>query len=148
MFKLYPIETYLFIFVELFILSCYYDFMKATHWTISRKFLDFKTPKKEGFSKPKWIEFCEAFIDEGGVTLKLYEARQTASKYISVIYNKKTFKVRYSNHKPIKYRELNQDCDFFVGVNHTAVTTTIQAIEATKQWLEKLKQEEGTNETC
>lgn len=113
--------------------------MKATNWTISQKFLNYKTPKKDGFTKPKWIEFCEAFINYPGVTLKLYEARKTFSKYITVHYQGFEYKVRFSNHKPIKSRELNQDCDFFVGVNHTKVTTTEMAIKAVNDWLKEKK---------
>ncbi len=68
-----------------------------------------------------------------GFTLSLYEAKRTFSKYITVSDStRKTFTVRFSNHRPIKSREESGDCDFFVGVNNFKTTTTAQAIEATK----------------
>jgi len=85
-----------------------------------------------GYPKQKWIEFCEALLPLGCI-LTLYEARQTASKYITVrhpIHPDKSFKVRFSNHKPIRKRELQKDCDFFVGVTHLGVTRTIDALYA------------------
>jgi len=85
-----------------------------------------------GFGKQKWVEFCEVLLNEG-FTLTLYEARQTYSKYITVVKpgsRKKSFKVRFSNHKPNRHRELAGDCDFFVGVTHLGVTTSQQALKA------------------
>lgn len=90
--------------------------MKATNWTISQKLLDYKTPKKEEFTKPKWVQFCEHFINYPGFVLKLYEARKNFSKYVTIHYQGQEFKVRFSIHKPIKNRERNQDCNFFVGL--------------------------------
>lgn len=86
-----------------------------------------------GFSKPKWVKFCEVLLQEG-FTLSLYEARQTRSKYITVIKEGcQPFKVRFSDHKPIRQREEAKDCDFFVGVTHLGVTHTGQAIAAVKR---------------
>lgn len=82
-----------------------------------------------GYSKQKWVEFCEAMLARGH-SVSIYEARRTVSKYITVRSGKRTFKVRFSNHKPIKGRELAGDCDFFVGWTHTGVRTTAQAIDA------------------
>jgi|GEM_PF-6843435 len=85
-----------------------------------------------GFSKQKWVEFCEILLRQG-FKLTLYEARQTYSKYITVIKpgsRKRGFLVRFSNHKPNKRRELSGDCDFFVGVTHLGITTSRQALQA------------------
>lgn len=112
--------------------------MKATHWTITKKFLDYKTPKRSDFKKPKWVEFCEYFINYPGVVLKLYEARQTHSKYITIAYQGQEFKVRFSDHKPRKSSERKKDCDFFVGVNNQSVTTTEMAIIEVEKWLKNL----------
>ena len=109
--------------------------MKATHWKISQKFLDYKTPKKGEFKKPKWVEFCEHFINVPELTMKLYEARQTNSKYITIFFKDQTYKVRFSDHKPIKSREEQGDCDFFVGITHLGVRNTDMAILAVQTWL-------------
>jgi hypothetical protein len=65
-----------------------------------------------------------------GFTLTLYEARHTLSKYVTVSDGQSEYKVRFSNHRPNKGRELNGDCDFFVGVTHTGWRTTDHALEA------------------
>lgn len=90
----------------------------------------------ETYGKQKWIQFCEILINEGYDTY-LYEARKTFSKYITIRKGNKKFKVRFSNHKPIKYKELLKDCDFFVGVNNFKVTTTDDALNAVRQYMEE-----------
>lgn len=88
---------------------------------------------RKGFTKPKWISFCETMM-KVGYAVELYEARQTVSKYVTVIDEADTgvaFKVRFSNHKPIESRELAGDCDFFVGHTNLGITTTREAISAT-----------------
>jgi hypothetical protein len=104
---------------------------KATNIAVTVEFLSSRAERAiaAGFAKQKWVQFCEAMLARGH-SLTIYEARQTVSKYITVRTGKKTFKVRFSNHKPIKHRELAEDCDFFVGWTHTGVRTTDQAIEA------------------
>lgn len=104
---------------------------------MNKQFLQERTNKaiNRGFPKPKWIEFCEVMIDLG-FKLHMYEARKTVSKYITVINGDKKFKVRFSNHRPIKERESNGDCDFFVGITNFKVTNTDQAIEAVKKFME------------
>jgi hypothetical protein len=82
-----------------------------------------------GFSKSKWIYFCEEMM-RLGFTVELYEARQTKSKYCTVRHNGKSFKVRFSDHKPIYHREMNGDCDFFVGWTHTGIRNTHDAANA------------------
>lgn len=85
-----------------------------------------------GFPKSKWIYFCEEML-RLGFHLELYEARQTKSKYITVRQEgdwSRSYKVRFSDHKPIHYSEMAGDCDFFVGVTHTGTRNTHDAINA------------------
>ncbi len=105
---------------------------------VTKKFLEDKTPKVKHFTTPKWVEFCLYFIDCPGITISYYEAKKTASKYIILHKNNQQFKVRFSNHKPIKLREKRGDCDFFVGVNNLSVSTTIDAIKATERWINSI----------
>lgn len=106
---------------------------KATHVAVTAELLADRVQRTvaAGYSKQKWVEFCEAMMARG-YGMSIYEARRTVSKYITVKGPKGTapFKVRFSNHKPIKHRELAEDCDFFVGWTHTGVRTTAQAIDA------------------
>jgi hypothetical protein len=66
-----------------------------------------------GWEKSKWIEFAESML-EIGYSVELYEALATVSKYLTVYNMGKSFKVRFSNHRP-KHRGQMEDCDFFVG---------------------------------
>lgn len=66
-----------------------------------------------------------------GLTLTLYEARETVSKYITVTDGKLRFRVRFSNHRPHVQREMKKDCDVFVGVSHSGCVNTAEAIRAT-----------------
>jgi len=91
---------------------------------------------KLGYSKQKWVEFCEHFLAQG-YHLSLYEARRTVSKYITVSRGRQRFKVRFSNHKPIEHREKAGDCDFFVGRTNLKVTTTRDAIRATEEYFKR-----------
>lgn len=54
---------------------------------------------KAGFTKQKWVMFCEQLLLLG-YNLTLYEAKKSVSKYIYVKKNGKEFKVRFSNHLP------------------------------------------------
>ncbi len=98
---------------------------------VTKEFLDqrAKQSAKKGYSKQKWIQFCEIMLRRG-YAVSLYEARRTVSKYVTVSDGKKSFKVRFSNHKPICEREERGDCDFFVGRTNYTVTTTKDAILA------------------
>jgi hypothetical protein len=111
---------------------------KATNLSVSPAFLQerFERSAKLGFGKQKWIIFCELLLADG-FSLSLYEARQTASKYITVKKDGRAFKVRFSNHKPIKGRELGGDCDFFVGRTHTGIRTTQDALAAVASHFKK-----------
>lgn len=86
-----------------------------------------------GYPKAKWIRFCEVLMAEG-YALTIYEARRTVSKYITVMYpGAPSFKVRFSNHRPIAEREAAGDCDFFVGRTNLAVTHSRQALDAVRK---------------
>ena len=107
---------------------------KATNLPVTPSFLVARVERaaEKGFDKAKWVIFCETMMQHG-LRLSLYEARKTFSKYVTVHNpaNGKYFKVRFSNHRPIKAREEAGDCDFFVGVTNLTTTTTTQAIAAT-----------------
>jgi hypothetical protein len=106
--------------------------MKLTNETVTKEYIAKRHAAyvARGFpDKAKWMIFCEMMLDRG-YGVKVYEARKTVSKYITVIYNEKEFKVRFSNHRPICAREINGDCDFFVGRTNLGVSTTAHAIVA------------------
>lgn len=107
---------------------------KATNKLLTRDYLLNRAQGliAAGFPKSKWIYFCEEMM-RLDFTVELYEARQTKSKYCTVRKQgdwSKSFKVRFSDHKPIHYREMAGDCDFFVGVTHTGTRNTHDAINA------------------
>lgn len=80
-----------------------------------------------------YLQNRAAGLVAAGFHLELYEARQTKSKYITVRREgdwSRSYKVRFSDHKPIHYREMAGDCDFFVGVTHTGTRNTHDAINA------------------
>lgn len=107
---------------------------KAINLKITKEFLDDRSTRSlsAGFPKQKWIEFSEILINEG-YTLYLDEAITTLSKYITVVKGNRSFKVRFSNHKPARIREEANACDFFVGVNNYVVTTTDDALVAVRK---------------
>lgn len=91
-----------------------------------------------GFEVPRYIEFCREAM-KMGLAVHLHEAITTVSKYVTLVTKDKarrTFKVRFSNHKPNRGKELEGDCDFFVGHTHTGVRTTSDALVAVKKWME------------
>lgn len=92
-----------------------------------------------GYEIPMWVLLCADLIKDG-YKVELYEAKTTYSKYIYVSRNRKTFKVRISNHKPNKFKETTGDCDFFVGITHTGVRTTGDAYDAIKEFFGDDKQ--------
>ena len=109
---------------------------KAKNRRVNKDYLTYRTSCAvgAGYAKPKWIEFCE-FALNAGLEISLYEAKRTASKYITLKDGHRSFKVRFSNHKPIAAREARRDCDFFVGVTNQTITTTSQAIAAVQAFL-------------
>ena len=114
---------------------------KITNKYLTFELLKQKTSKKYG--KQKWIIFAEELLNKG-FKVSLYEARRTFSKYLTVEKDGKYFKVRFSNHKPIKERELNNDCDFFVGVTNYKVTTTEDALKAVYTFFEEKEKKNMT----
>lgn len=83
----------------------------------------------KGYDVPKWISFCRTLMRRG-FQVALYEAQFTHSKYLTVWKNGKNYKVRFSDHPPIKEREVNGDCDFFVGHTNLGKTNTNDALRA------------------
>jgi hypothetical protein len=81
-----------------------------------------------GYNIPKWIIFSEVML-VNGYKVYLWESKSTVSKYVFITKENNTLKIRFSNHKPNKLRELNNDCDIYVGVGHLGVCTTEQVIE-------------------
>lgn len=112
---------------------------KLSNVKVTKQILEHRVnfSKNLGYSKQKWVEFCEVMM-ENEFQLYLYEARQTVSKYITVSDGNKEFKVRFSNHAPIKAREVAGDCDFFVGRTHLGVTNTTQAIMETLKYFGRI----------
>lgn len=66
--------------------------------------------------------------DKQGVTLKLYDAKTTFSKYLHVSRNGKTLKVRFSNHMPAGQKVFVNDSDYYVGVSQRGIIRTDQVI--------------------
>lgn len=90
--------------------------------------------QKAGYPVSKWLIFCETMLNRG-YKVSVYCAKTTYSKYVYVHKGSKSFKVRFSNHKPNYNKEVKDpDCDFFVGVCHSQVTTTDDAIEAVNKF--------------
>ena len=89
--------------------------------------------KTLGYRPPRWSYFCEVMLIHG-FRVYMYEAKNTNSKYVTIEKDKKTFKVRFSDHKPIFEREIKKDCDFFVGITNTGTRTTENAIQAALGW--------------
>ena len=104
---------------------------------ITKEFLQSRSDyaHNSGFSTQKWILFCEEILKRN-YECYLYEARYTVSKYITVCdaNTGKKYKVRFSNHKPNKDKEIQGDCDFFVGVSNLTVTTWQEALQATLKY--------------
>lgn len=102
---------------------------KARNLVVTTEFLKQRADRciGAGYKKQQWVSFCEIMLSKG-FTCTIYEAKETYSKYITVGLYNQTFKVRFSNHKPIAHREENGDCDFFVGVTNKGVQTTAQAV--------------------
>jgi hypothetical protein len=99
---------------------------------IDKKFLKKRSDIsiKNGYSVQKWILFCQKLLDLG-FEIDLYDSRRTVSKYVHVKFGKYCYKVRFSNHKPNREKELTGDCDFFVGVTNKHVSTTKDAFIST-----------------
>lgn len=85
------------------------------------------------YEAPKYLHFIKHFLEEGYI-VKLYKGgKRGISKYVFIEKGNQLFKIRFSNHKPIKEYEEQEDCDFYVGISHKQVSTTSQIIEKIKQ---------------
>jgi len=98
--------------------------------------LQYKTSQKYG--KAKWIIFAEELL-KSGYKVSLYEAKTTVSKHLTVEKGNKKFKVRFSNHRPNMRKELENDCDYFVGVTNFQVHTTEDALIAVNNYFNERK---------
>lgn len=105
--------------------------MKANNILVTHDYLKSRISPKYG--KQKWIDFCEHLLNDGFM-ISLYEARETVSKYITVIHKGQSFKVRFSNHMPNRAREMNGDCDLFVGKTHNGIINSKTAILEVYKW--------------
>jgi hypothetical protein len=109
-------------------------FPRLRHANVTKSQLDARAEYSvsKGYSVQKWIQFCRSMMDEG-FRVNVYEAQTTFSKYIVITDPKghRKFKVRFSNHRPNKRAESEEDSDFYVGVANNKTTTTEQAITAT-----------------
>lgn len=120
---------------------------KATNRILTFEYINDRAEglKTAGYDKSRWITFCEIMMKDG-FTLSLYEARETVSKYITVLKpGCAPFKVRFSNHRPILAKELNGDCDFFVGHTNLRITNTGQAVSACRQHFAEQEKKNGNN---
>lgn len=78
------------------------------------------------YPTPRYMVFIKTLI-KAGWKIKLYEAK--VSKYVFCIKGGEIYKIRFSNHKPLLRKELEEDCDYYVGVSHKQVSTTEQILK-------------------
>jgi hypothetical protein len=79
------------------------------------------------YATPKYLIFMKTML-ENGWHVKLYVANKV-SKYVFIIKGNDIFKIRFSNHMPLYYKEIENDCDFYVGISHKQISTTEQVIK-------------------
>ena len=92
--------------------------------------------RNAGYPVSRWLIFSRDLIARG-FTVRLYEAKATVSKYLTISRpetGRKPCVIRFSNHKPAKHREERGDCDFFVGRTNFTVTTTEDAKDFVEEW--------------
>lgn len=77
------------------------------------------------YPTPKYLIFIKQML-ESGWYVRIYKVR--ASKYVFVSKGNDIFKIRFSNHKPIYEKEIENDCDYYVGISHKQVSTTEEII--------------------
>lgn len=97
---------------------------------IDQAYLDNLKPayEKKGYNVPQWIRFCEAMLGLG-LSVSLYRAKTTVSKYVHVAFPSGNVKVRFSNHRANKAKENLNDADYYVGVGNKYVLTTDELIQ-------------------
>jgi hypothetical protein len=94
---------------------------RITSQKINREIKNY--PKQ--YPTPKYLLFIKQMIDSGWM-VKLYKAG--VSKYVFLIKGNDIFKIRFSNHLPLYYKEVESDCDYYVGVSHLQCSTTEQIL--------------------
>lgn len=78
------------------------------------------------YPTPKYLLFIKRFLEEGW-EVKVYVAK--VSKYVFVIREGEIYKIRFSNHKPLYHKQMENDCDFYVGVSHKQCHTIDEIIK-------------------
>lgn len=91
-------------------------------------------PKK--YPVPKYLTFIRDLLQDGW-QVKLYKAGKF-SKYVFVMKNEQVFKIRFSNHKPIYEKEIENDCDYYVGISHTQAHKTEEILKIIQEKVEKI----------
>lgn len=81
----------------------------------------------ENYPTPKYLIFAKTMYHNGW-KVKIYVANKV-SKYIFIIKGDEIFKIRFSNHKPLYGREMENDCDYYVGISNRQVSTTEEIIK-------------------
>ena len=105
-----------------------YNYHLSKRWKLAKVLGMIENYPKQ-FSTPKYLLFLKTML-EAGWESRLYVVGR--SKYVYIEKGDDLFKIRFSNHKPLYMREMADDCDYYVGVSHTQVSTTEQIIEKLK----------------
>lgn len=101
------------------------NYHKAKKYTLAKTEELIRNYNKK-FPTPKYLLFIKHML-ENGWSVKVYVSG--VSKYVFVVNGEEIHKIRFSNHKPIYAREVQEDCDFYVGISHKQVSTTAQIIK-------------------
>lgn len=100
-------------------LSTKIDLQRANKWIEAY-------PSRYGFPAPKYLRFAKEMLEDGWKVRQYKGGKRGISKYLFLEKGDSIYKVRFSNHKPIKSKEEENDCDFYVGISHHQVSTTEQ----------------------
>lgn len=84
-----------------------------------------------GHGLSKWVLYCSAML-RAGLTVKVYQAETTVSKYIYVSNRTTTIKVRFSNHNPNPSR--TRDVDIIIGGKTTTEDAKRITLERFGKW--------------
>lgn len=81
---------------------------------VDRKLLDRRVEYSRRLQLPnhEWVEFCLTMLDLG-LFVWMSEPKSGGTRYITVVVNGSTFKVRFSDHPPGK--SVHRVSDYFVG---------------------------------
>lgn len=101
-----------------------YNYHIAKPWSLKKVNSMIENYPKQ-YSVAKYLLFMKTMLERGWV-VKIYKAG--VSKYVFVEKGNTLYKVRFSNHKPLYGREVADDCDFYIGVSHTQISTTEQIL--------------------